>query len=104
MKKNCPKTCIYEKNVLSLRQKSNLIVNDMRIWITIAESLSTDNEYSSEVYLSTTPEDAEAMATSLIAEMVATMNLGTEIDPVETRILEGDGWFYRVRVESHLLS
>ena len=76
----------------------------MRIWITIAESLSTDNEYSSEVYLSTTPEDAESMATSLIAEMVATMNLGTEIDPVETRTLEGDGWFYRVRVESHLLS
>ena len=76
----------------------------MRIWITISEILSTDNEYSSEVYLSTTPEDAEAMATSLIAEMVATMNLGTEIDPVETRTLEGDGWFYRVRVESHLLS
>lgn len=76
----------------------------MKIWLTIAESLSTDNEYSSEVYLSTTSEDAEAMATSLIAEMVATMNLGTEIDPVETRILEGDGWFYRVRVESHLLS
>jgi hypothetical protein len=76
----------------------------MKIWITIAESLSTDNEYSSEVYLSTTPEDANVMATSLIAEMVATMNLGTEIDPVETRILEGDGWFYRVRVESHLLS
>ena len=76
----------------------------MKIWLTIAESLCTDNEYSSEVYLSTTSEDAEAMATSLIAEMVATMNLGTEINPVETRTLEGDGWFYRVRVESHILS
>ena len=76
----------------------------MKIWITIAECLSTDNEYSSEVYLSTSADEANTMATSLIAEMVVAMNLGTEIDPVETRTLEGDGWFYRVKVESHILS
>lgn len=72
----------------------------MKIYLTIAESLGTDNEFSTEVFVSMTPQEAGEMASSLIADMIKTMYDGEqEIDPTRYWELEGDGWFYRVRVE-----
>ena len=74
----------------------------MKIYLTIAESLGTDNEFSSEVFVSASEQQAEEMATSLIADMIEEMYDGDEeIDPTGYWDLEGDGWFYRVRVESY---
>jgi hypothetical protein len=74
----------------------------MKIYLTIAESLGTDNEFSSEVFVSTSEQQAREMATSLIADMIEEMYDGDEeIDPTKHWDLEGDGWFYRVRIESY---
>lgn len=73
----------------------------MKIYLTIEEQLGTDNEFTSEVYLSTSPQGAGEMATHLIAEMIETMDLNKDIDPSKVWELDGDGWFYRVRVEEH---
>lgn len=73
-----------------------------KIYLTIAESLGTDNEFSSEVFVSMTQQEAGEMASSLIADMIETMYDGEqEIDPTRYWELEGDDWFYRVRVEEH---
>ena len=72
----------------------------MKIYLTIAESLGTDNEFSTEVFASMSKQEAGEMASSLIADMIEKMYDGEqEIDPTATWELEGDGWFYRVRVE-----
>ena len=71
----------------------------MVLYITIAETLGTDGEFSSEVYPSTSAQTAEEICASLIAEMIETMDLDRNIDPTATTELKGDGWFYRVRVE-----
>ena len=73
----------------------------MKIYLTIAECLGTDNEFTSEVYTSTSKQEAGEMATSLIADMIETMDVDRSIDPSEVWNLEGDCWFYRVRVEEH---
>ena len=74
----------------------------MKIYLTIAECLGTDNEFSSEVFVSKSEQEAGEMASSLIADMIETMYDGEqEIDPTRYWELEGDGWFYRVRVESY---
>lgn len=74
----------------------------MKIYLTIAECLGTDNEFSSEVFVSTSEQQAGEMATSLIADMIEEMYDGDEeIDPTKHWDLEGDGWFYRVRIESY---
>lgn len=74
----------------------------MKIYLTIAESLGTDNEFSSEVFVSTSEQQAREMATSLIADMIEEMYDGDEeIDPTGYWDLEGDDWFYRVRIESY---
>lgn len=71
-----------------------------KIYLTIAESLGTDNEFSTEVFVSMTQQEACELASSLIADMIETMYDGEqEIDPTRHWELEGDGWFYRVRVE-----
>ena len=71
-----------------------------KIYLTIAESLGTDNEFSTEVFVSMTKQEAGELASSLIADMIETMYDGEqEIDPTRHWELEGDGWFYRVRVE-----
>ena len=73
----------------------------MKIHLTIAESLGTDNELSSEVFVSTSEQEACELASSLIADMIKTMYVGEqEIVPTRHWELEGDGWFYRVRTES----
>lgn len=71
----------------------------MKLYLTIAECLGTDGEYSSEVYPATSAQDAGEMCTSLIADMIETMDMDRNIDPTATWNLEGDGWFYRVRWE-----
>lgn len=71
----------------------------MKLYITIAETLGTDNEFTSEVYLSLSPQEAGEMCASLIADMIETMDLDRNIDPTATWELKGDGWFYRVRWE-----
>lgn len=71
-----------------------------KIYLTIAESLGTDNEFSTDVFVSMTKQEAGELASSLIADMIETMYDGEqEIDPTKYWELEGDGWFYRVRVE-----
>lgn len=74
----------------------------MKIYLTIVESLGTDNEFSSEVFVSTSEQQASEMATSLIADMIEEMYDGDEeIDPTRHWDLEGEDWFYRVRIESY---
>lgn len=73
-----------------------------KIWITIAECMGTDGEFTSEVFISKSEQEAGEFETSLIADMIETMYMGDEeIDPWKVRELEGDGWFYRVRTEAH---
>ena len=71
----------------------------MKIWITIAECMGTDGEFSSEVYPSTSEQSAGETAVHLISDMA--MGMDEDIDPYTNWELEGDGWFYRVRVEEH---
>jgi len=73
----------------------------MKLYITIAETLGTDGQFTSEVYPSTSAQAAGEMCASLIADMIETMDLDRNIDPTATWELEGDGWFYRVRWEEH---
>lgn len=73
----------------------------MKFWITIAECMGTDGEFSSEVFISKSEQEAGEMGVSLISNMIETMSLGEDIDPYTNWELEGDGWFYRVRVEGH---
>lgn len=71
----------------------------MKLYIVIAETLGTDGEFTSEVYPASSAIDAGEMCASLIADMIEAMDLDRNIDPTSTWELEGDGWFYRVRVE-----
>lgn len=71
----------------------------MKLYLTIAECLGTDGEFTSEVYPASSAQDAGEMCSSLIADMIETMDLDRNIDPTATMELEGDGWFYRVRWE-----
>ena len=73
----------------------------MKIYLTIAECLGTDNEFTTEVYPSTSAQEAGEMASSLIADMIETMGVEEDIDPTAIWEIEGDGWFYRVRTETH---
>ena len=73
----------------------------MKLYLTIAECLGTDNEFTTEVYPSTSPQEAGETASSLIADMIETMDMDSNIDPTSDWELEGDGWFYRVRIEEH---
>ena len=74
---------------------------DLKIYVTIAECLGTDGEYSTEVYSFLSSQEAGETASSLVAEMMQTMGVDEDIDPTATWELEGDGWFFRVRVEIH---
>ena len=73
----------------------------MKLYIIIAECLGTDNEFTSEVYTSKSQQEAGETASSLIADMIETMDMDRNIDPTKVWNLEGDCWFYRVRVEEH---
>lgn len=71
----------------------------MKLYLTIAECLGTDGEYTSEVYPATSAQEAGEMCSSLIADMIETMDLDRNIDPTATWELVGDGWWFRVRWE-----
>lgn len=70
----------------------------MKIWIVIAETLGTDGEFYSEVYLNKTGQEAGEFASSLIADMAETMGI-EDIDPTTVWEIGGNEWFYRVRIE-----
>ena len=81
----------------------NNMINEMsmdKIYLSIAETMGTDGDFYSEVYLSKTSVEAFNMCCSLIADMAETMKL-KDIDPEMDWVLEGDGWFFRVRTEEH---
>ena len=72
------------------------------IYITIAETMGTDGEFSSEVYLSQTEQEAGETACSLVADMAITMGVydtNPDFDATSTWSIEGEGWWYRVRTE-----
>ena len=69
------------------------------MYVTIAETMSTDGEFSSEVYLSKNGIDANDVAESLIADMAITMDVEDKVDATRDREIVGDGWWYRVRIE-----
>ena len=75
----------------------------MKFYLTIAECCGTDGQFTSEIYPDTSDQGAGEMATSLIADMIETMDMDRNLDPSKVWNLEGDGWFYRVRVEEHEL-
>jgi hypothetical protein len=72
----------------------------MKIWIVIAETLGTDGEFYSEVYLENTGEKAGELASSLVATMCYDMDV-QDIDPTAVWEIgpETGEWFYRVRIE-----
>ena len=69
------------------------------IYVTIAETMGTDGEFSSEVYLSKNGTDANNVAETLIADMAITMDVQDKVDANRDREIVGDGWWYRVRTE-----
>ena len=75
---------------------------EKKFWLVIAETLGTDGEYYTEVYPVARGQSAGEFASSLVADMCETM--GVEgVDPTATWEIEGDCWFYRVRVEEHTI-
>jgi len=73
----------------------------MKIFLTIAETLGTDGVYFTEVYPDRSAQSAGEFACSLMASFFENTGL-TEpegFDPTSTWEVEGDGWFYRVRVQ-----
>lgn len=73
----------------------------MKIWLTIAECMGTDNEFTTDVYAMTSAQEAGNHASALIADMMVAMGIDEDIDVTSEWELEGDGWFYRVRIEEH---
>ena len=71
----------------------------MKIWLVIAETLGTDGEFYTEVYVEKSGQNAGEFASSLIADMCETMGVEEDIDPTATWELYGDQWFYRVKVQ-----
>lgn len=69
------------------------------MYVTIAETMGTDGEFYSEVYLSKTEEDAKKVEESLIADMAITMDVEDKVDATRDKEIGGDGWWYRVRTE-----
>lgn len=69
------------------------------IYVTIAETMGTDGEFSSEVYLSKNRTDANNVAETLIADMAITMDVEDKVDANRDREIVGDGWWFRVRTE-----
>ena len=69
-----------------------------KIYIVVAECLGTNDEYTAEVYPCHTAQEAGEMASSLIADMALAMGV-EDIDATKDWELEGDCWFYRVRVD-----
>lgn len=84
-----------------IKQITTKTTTTMKIWITVAECMGTDGEFTSEIYPSTSNQSAYEMGVSLISDMIETMSMGEDVDPYTNWELEGDGWFYRVRVEEH---
>ena len=70
----------------------------MELHLIIAECLGTDNEYSSEVNVAKSAQEAGEFASSLIADMCETMDV-KGVDPTKQWSIEGECWWYRVRVE-----
>ena len=68
-------------------------------YVTITETMGTDGEFYSEVYLSKTEEDAKKVEKTLIADMALTMDVDN-VDATTEREIYGDGWWYRVRTEA----
>lgn len=68
------------------------------IYVTIAETMGTDGEFYSEVYLSRTEEDAKKVEEGLINDMALTMDVD-DVDATTEREIYGEGWWYRVRTE-----
>lgn len=69
------------------------------IYVVVAECMGTDGEFTSEVFLCSSEQDAGEMASSLIADMAMTMDYEIE-DATAVREIGTDDWWYRVRVEN----
>lgn len=69
------------------------------IYVVVAECMGTDGEFSSEVLLCRSLQDAGETASSLIADMAMTMDYEIE-DAMAVREIGTDDWWYRVRVEN----
>jgi hypothetical protein len=72
------------------------------IYVTIAETMGTDGEFYSEVYLSKTEEDAKKVEDILITDMCETMGIYDAGEICYAKIIKevsGDGWWFRVRTE-----
>ena len=69
-------------------------------YVTIAETMGTDGEFYSEVYLSRTEEDAKKVEEGLINDMALTMDVQDKVDANRDREIVGDGWWYKVRTEA----
>ena len=68
------------------------------MYVTIAETMGTDEEFYSEVYLSKTEEDAKKVEETLIADMCETMDV-EDVDTTTQKEIYGENWWYRVRTE-----
>jgi hypothetical protein len=70
------------------------------IYVTIAETMGTDGEFYSEVYLSKTEEDAKKVEETLIADMADTMDVYDDtFEPSAIKEIGTNDWWYRVRTE-----
>ena len=70
----------------------------MKVYIVIAETLGTDGEFGSDVYLEKSGQSAGELASSLVADMCEEMGI-EDVDPTAVWEIGNDYWTYRVRVE-----
>ena len=69
----------------------------MKVHYVVEELLGTDGEYSAEVYHTRTAQEAGEFACGLIASMASQM--GVEgINPEKDWEIDGNEWWYRVRI------
>lgn len=69
-----------------------------KIYIVVEECMETDGTFHSQPFPCKKALEAYDMMCHLIDEMAQKMNL-TNVDVEKDTHLEGDGWYYDVRVE-----
>lgn len=74
----------------------------MEIWLTIEECLGTDGEYSSDVCVCKSGQEAGELRAHLIATMAKSMGIDVP-DPTTVSEIKGDGWWYRVRIQEEII-
>ena len=89
---------LFNKYDIDIWENYVKVNTDTKVYLTIAECLSTDGEFSSDVYVSHSIQESAELASSLIADMCDIMDLD-DIDCTTQWEIGDEDWWYRVRIE-----